>query len=179
VVVPTVPWGMGSVNFNTALNQAQAPLIQAVGAVNTQLNTLTSQLGLPNCNNLLTDLQTDLSDLYNPPLGPAPSARDLALEAIRGARGAAGRAGVATNQVGEAFLAVSPGNPTSVGTLVGSTLGALGFLLTPLLNALGFTQIPALDVAPVVFNEVAAGDISGTIIAAANARGLFQATLVN
>jgi hypothetical protein len=179
VVVPTVPGGMGSVNFNTALNQAQAPLIQAVGAVNTQLNTLTSQLGLPNCNNLLTDLQTDLSDLYNPPLGPAPSARDLALEAIRGARGAAGRAGVATNQVGEAFLAVSPGNPTSVGTLVGSTLGALGFLLTPLLNALGFTQIPALDVAPVVFNEVAAGDISGTIIAAANARGLFQATLVN
>jgi hypothetical protein len=176
VVVPLVPGGVGSINFNTALNQAQQPLIQTLGNVNTQLNTLTTALGLPNCNNLLTELQTDLTDLYNPPIGPAPSARDLVEEAIRAAQSAAARAPAAVDDVGEAVLTIAPGQPVPVSSLVAAVAGPLA---GPLVSLLGFTQIPALDVAPVVFTELAGGDISGTIIAAANARGLFQATLVN
>jgi hypothetical protein len=151
-------------------------LIQTLGNVNTQLNTLTTALGLPNCNNLLTELQTDLTDLYNPPIGPAPSARDLVEEAIRAAQSAAARAPAAVDDVGEAVLTIAPGQPVPVSSLVAAVAGPLA---GPLVSLLGFTQIPALDVAPVVFTELAGGDISGTIIAAANARGLFQATLVN
>lgn len=176
VVVPLVPGGVGSVNFNTALNQAQGPLIETLGNVDTQLNTLTKALGLPSCNNLLTDLRTDLSDLYNPPLGPAPSARDLVDEAIRAAQSAASRAPASIDDVGEAVLTVAPGEPVPVSTLIGAIAGPL---TEPLISLLGFTQIPALDVAPFIFTELGEGDISGTIIAVANARGLFRATLVN
>jgi hypothetical protein len=178
VVVPLVPGGEIQPTFN--LNQViggrtRNELLATLGTVNTQLNSLTSRL--PNCNNLLTDLQTDVSDIYNPPLGPAPSMIDVARAAAEAAQSASGRTGVAVNDLGEAFLGVAVGNqPVNVSTLLAPLGGLVVSLLSP---ALGSLQIPALDVTPVVFRELGNGDVGGVVIAISNAQGLFRATLVN
>lgn len=180
VVIPITP-GSGiqpSFNLNTALGgQTRDQLLATLNTVNTQLNNLTSTLGVPGCNNLLSDLQTDISDIYNPPSGPAPSMLEVARVAAQTAQGAAGRTGVAVNDLGEAFLLVGTGGqPVSVSTLLAPLGGLVVSLLSPVLGTL---QIPALDVVPVVFRDLGNGDVGGVVVSAANARGLFQATLVN
>jgi hypothetical protein len=102
---------------------------------------------------------------------------EVARQAAIAAQSAAGRTGVAVNELGEAFLGVGTGNdPVNVSTL----LAPLGSLVTTLLGpVLGSLQIPALDIVPVVFRDLGNGDIGGVVVSAANARGLFQATLVD
>ncbi|MGH2769037.1 MAG: hypothetical protein ACRDJF_00710 [Actinomycetota bacterium] len=168
------------INLNPVLGEAQAPLIDALGDANTALNTLTSSLGLAGCQDLLVDLRTDLSDIYNPPTGPAPYARDLVRESVAVARSAASRTGVAIDELaGDAFYVIGSGDPSPVGDLAAGVLPThLQPLARSLLGPIGATQIPTLDVAIVTFTDAGNGDYRATIIDSANARGAFAATLV-
>jgi hypothetical protein len=182
VVVPIVAGqGVASINPNTYLSTLQAPLVNTIGTVNTQLNTLTSALHLPNCNNMLTDVQQSVGDIYNPPTGPAPKAIDIVKESILATQSAAGRAGVSANQLaGDTFYIIGVGGtPQSITSLVSNQIPLIGPLIASLLGpVVGSLQIPTLDVAMVTFSDLGSGNYKATIIDAANARGAFRATLV-
>lgn len=181
VVVPTAAGGQ--LNLNTVLLQAQGPLFtgptSVVGQVNTALNGLLTGLGITsaNCQNIVANvLQKELADIYNPPGGGGPSARDVVAESI-----AATQATVAATPgaAGEAFFLIGAGGPQSISGIVSGALGLLGPLAVGLIGpVLGALQIPTLDVALVTFDNLAANNVHATVVDAANARGMFAATLV-
>lgn len=187
VVVPLIPGGevgpviTDDVNLNTVLAEPQPALIDALGQVDGELNELNSQLNLTGCQDLLSGLRQDLGDIYNPPTGPAPSALDLIEASVTAAETAAIETGVAVTELaGEAYYAIGAGEPVgSIGSVVSDVVGPL---LAPtalaLLGPLTEAQIPTLDVAVVVFTDLGNEDYHATVVDAANARGLFQATLV-
>lgn len=185
VVVPVLPGQQvgpvvtDPVNLNDALREAQPPLVALLGTMDGQLNTMMSTLGL-SCRDVLSDLQRDLSDIYNPPSGPAPSAVDIVEEAVTAAQDAAARTGIPVDELaGEAFYFIGAGDSVTVGSIVS---GVVGPLLDPiaqdLLGPIAALQIPTLDVAIVALSEVSDGDYRAALISAANAYGAFRATLV-
>lgn len=150
------------VNLNDALRQQQAPLISAIHNVDSSLDSTMGTLGLP-CRHMLHNLEQDLRDIYDPPSGPAPSALDIVDAAVTAQGRAASRIGAARPD---------PSDPTS---LAGEAFYLIGVSTGPL-SAL---QIPILDAALVVMNEQADGDYRASLVSAANARGVFRATLVD
>lgn len=188
VMVPLVPGGQvgpvvtNEVNLNPALAQPQPALIDALAEVDEQLNILTSQLSLPGCQNLLAGIRQDLSDIYDPPSGYAPSATDLVAASVAAAESAAAEVGVAVADLaGEAYYVIGAGGP--VGTIGSITTGVVGSLLATtaltLLGPIQATQIPTLDVALVVFTDLGEQNYRGAVVSAANARGLFRAVLID
>jgi hypothetical protein len=151
-------------NLNAALAAAQAPLIDAITDADTRLTALMSTLGLP-CRNLLRNLRTDLSDLYDPPTGDAPSARDIVDAAVTAAEQTAGAIGVP---------APDPSDPTS---LAGEAFLLIGVTTTNLMGPVAATQIPILDAALVTMWRAGDGSFRAAVIDAANAHGAFRATL--
>jgi hypothetical protein len=188
VVVPVVPGGevgpvvTSAVNLNSALAHPQPVLIEALGEIDTQLNGLMSSLGLSGCQNLLQNVRQDLSAIYDPPSGPAPSATNLIAASVAAAESAAARSGVALNELaGEAYYAIGAGDPVgSIGSVVSDAVGPLlASTALALLGPISAAQIPTLDVAIVIFTDIGSEDYRATVIDAANARGLFLAVLTN
>lgn len=186
VVVPTTPGvPLTGLNFNTELlSQTRGVAMSTLDQVNTQLNNLMSQFpATAGCQNVLSQVRTDIGDIYNPPSSGV--GQDLINAAVAATQSAAGRAGVTTGQLaGEAFYVIGAGpTPSTLASLVGPLSLLVQPLLAPLLNA---TQIPTLDVAIIAAHNLAPGSlISGgkvdptkLISDAVQARGLFQATLV-
>lgn len=180
VVLPNTP-ALLNTNLNTALAETKPSVMNALTAANTQLNTMTNQLGVAGCQNLLSPsskVVQDIGDIYNPPTsGAGPSGRDLISGGLAAAQRAAGQAGTSVDQVaGEAFLVIRQGpTPGTISSTLGPLVGLLG--LSPMVSTL---QVPALDVALVTSQNLEDGNISNPelIPDAAAARGLFTATLV-
>ncbi|MGH2771716.1 MAG: TadE/TadG family type IV pilus assembly protein [Actinomycetota bacterium] len=150
------------VNLNNALRTAQRPLIDAIDRVDQRLSSLMPGLGA-GCTSLLYNLRRDLRDIYDPPVGPAPSALDIVDAAVSAQQAAAGRVGT-----------YEP-DPTNPNSLAGEAFFLIGVSSGPL----SATQIPILDAALVVINEQSEGNYRASAVAAANARGAFRATLVD
>ncbi len=186
VVVPTTPGvPLTNINITAALQEVQEPLVNTLGLVDDQLNTLFDTL-IPGagCQDVLSEVQNDIADIYNPPGGgPNPTGRDLIDEAIGASQTITSRGGPAlADAAGEAFFVIGAGpNPAILGDLVGTPGPLAGIVATALQPLLGSTQIPTLDVAIVAAHNLADGQLNtGDLIEdAVNARGLFQATLVN
>lgn len=187
VVVPLVPGGQvgpvvtNSVNLNAALAQSQPILLESLAEIDQQLNVLTTYLNMPECRDLLKDFRRDVGDIYNPPDGPGPSALDLIEESVTAAEATAAATGIALSSLaGEAYYAIGAGAPA--GTIGSIVTGVVGPLLAStalaLLGPITAAQIPTLDLAIVVFTDAGHQDYRAAIINAANARGLFRATLV-
>lgn len=195
IVLPSTP-ALTGVDLNNALAQTRQPIMNALGTLNSQLNTILGAapggLGLSGCQNLLdpsSKIVRDIGDIYNPPTAPAsgPRARDLIEGSSAAALRAASEAGTSIDNVaGEAFVIIRQGpNPQTLGTLVSGLLGPLG-----LSGLLGTLQIPAMDVAVVAAHNLEDGNLNGDcdpttptppgdfICDLAAARGLFTATLV-
>jgi hypothetical protein len=153
-------------NLNRALATAQKPLIDAITDADNRLDELMADASLP-CDNLLHNLRQDLYDIYNPPTGPAPSARDIVDAAVTAAENAADRVG-----------ATEP-NPSDPNSLAGEAFVLIGVTVTDLMQPIAATQIPILDVALVSMSRASTGDFRAAAISAANAHGLFRATLVD
>jgi hypothetical protein len=151
-------------NLNNALAIAQKPLIDVITNADNRLSTLMSTLGLP-CRNLLRNLRTDLSDIYSPPTGAAPSARDIVDAAVTAAENTAAQVGVP---------APDPSNPTS---LAGEAFLLIGVTTTNAMGPISALQIPILDVALVTMRRAADGNFAAAAVEAANAHGAFRATL--
>ena len=187
VVIPLVSGGQvgpvvtNDVNLNTALAASQPALINTLGDVDDQVDALMSSLSLANCQNLLSGVQQDLGDIYNPPSGPAPTAGHIIKESVTAAESTAAATGIALSALaGDAYYAIGAGPPAgSIGSIVSHVVGPL---LAPtalaLLGPITATQIPTLDVAIVLFTDIGNQNYHATIIDAANARGLFGAVLV-
>ncbi|MEX2393370.1 MAG: pilus assembly protein TadG-related protein [Actinomycetota bacterium] len=151
-------------NLNNALNTAQKPLIDVITDADNRLSTLMSTLGLP-CQHMLRNLRTDLYDLYNPPTGEAPSARDIVDAAVTAAEQTAADIGVPTP------------NPSDPSSLAGETFLLIGVTTTDLMGPVAATQIPILDVALVSMRRGEDGNFVASVVEAANAHGAFRATL--
>jgi hypothetical protein len=151
-------------NLNNALNTAQKPLIDVITDADNRLSTLMSTLGVP-CQHMLRNLRTDLYDIYNPPTGPAPSARDIVDAAVTAAEQTA------------ADLSVPAPNPSDPTSLAGETFLLIGVTTTNLMGPVAATQIPILDVALVSMRRGADGNFVASAVEAANAHGAFRATL--
>lgn len=186
VVVPIIPGGSvgpvvtDDVNLNLALAEPQPALIDALGDIDTLLNQLTASLGLTDCQDLLGGVRQDLSDIYSPPSGPAPDARDLVKESVDAAEAASASSGVALAELaGDAYYAIGAGDPAgSIGSIVSEVVGPLlASTALALLGPITSTQIPSLDVAIVIFTDIGSEDYRAAVIDAANARGLFRAVL--
>jgi hypothetical protein len=186
IVLPNTPQ-LTNVSLNAALASTKPAVMNALGQLNTQLNTLMSAspagLNLSACQNLLDPsdkVVKDISDIYSPPPsgGPAPTGRDLIEGATASAQRAAGEAGTTLqNLAGEAVLVIRQGpSPTSLSGLLGPVFNLLG-----LSGTIGLLQVPALDVAVVAAHNLEDGNISNPdlIPDIAGARGLFTATLVS
>jgi putative Flp pilus-assembly TadE/G-like protein len=181
VVLPGTP-GLTGVDLNSALAATKPTIMNALGTVNTQLNTLVNGLGISGCQNLLSPsskIVQDIGDIYNPPAGgPAPSGRTLINGALAAAQQSAAGAGQNVNNLaGEAVLVIRQGpNPSSLSSLLGPVFSLLG----PVLGVPLSTQIPALDVVAVAAHNLEDGNISNPDLISdlAAARGLFTATLV-
>ena len=152
-------------NLNTALATAQKPLIDAITNADNRLTAVMDDLGLP-CQHLLHNLRQDLYDIYNPPTGPAPSARDIVDAAVTAAENTADRVGAAEP------------NPADPNSLAGEAFVLIGVTVTDLMQPIAATQIPILDVALVSMSRTSTGDFRAATISAANAHGAFRATLV-
>lgn len=188
VVVPLVPGGKvgpvvtNDVNLNLALAQPQPALIETLDDIDTQLNGLMSSLSLSGCQNLLQGVRQDLSDIYDPPTGPVPSATDLIAASVAAAEAGSARSGVALNELaGEAYYAIGAGDPVgSIGSVVSNVVGPLlASTALTLLGPITASQIPTLDVAIVVFKDLGSENYRATVIDAANARGLFLSVLTD
>ncbi len=153
------------VNLNNALRRAQKPLIDVITELDNRLNSIMSTFGLP-CQNVLANLRQDLRDIYDPPSGPAPSAVDIVDAAVEAAELTAAAIGAA-----------SP-NPTDPNSLAGEAFLLIGVSATNSLLPISAANIPILDVAVVSMREVAEGDYRAAIISAAQAHGIFRATLI-
>jgi hypothetical protein len=153
------------VNLNRALNTAQKPLINAITDADNRLDGLMASQGLP-CDHMLHNLRQDLRDIYDPPTGPAPSARDIVDAAVTAAERTAARIGEAKPD---------PADPDS---LAGEAFVLIGITVTDLMQPIAATQIPILDVALVSMSRASTGDFRAAAISAANAHGAFRATLV-
>ena len=153
------------VNLNRALNTAQKPLIDAIADADNRLDDVTSSLGLP-CQHLLHNVRQDLRNIYDPPTGPAPSARDVVDAAVTAAERTADRIGEAEPD---------PSNPDS---LAGEAFVLIGVTVNNLMQPVAATQIPILDMALVSMRRAADGDFRAAAISSANAHGAFRATLV-
>lgn len=152
-------------NLNRALNTAQKPLIDAITNADNRIDDLMAQQGL-GCQHLLHNLRQDLRDIYDPPTGPAPSARDIVDASVTAAERAAARIG-----------AVSP-DPSNPDSLAGEAFVLIGVTVNDLMQPIAATQIPILDVALVSMRHAADGSYRAAVISAANAHGAFRATLV-
>ncbi|MEX0789957.1 MAG: pilus assembly protein TadG-related protein [Actinomycetota bacterium] len=186
VMVPIVPGGSvgpvvtDGINLNQALAEPQPALIETLGIIDSQLNELTASLGLAGCQNLLHGVRQDLGDIYNPPVGPAPSAADLVKESVDAIEAASAASGVALAELaGDAYYAIGAGDPAgSIGSVVSDVVGPLlASTALALLGPITATQIPTLDVAIVIFTDAGNEDYRAAVIDAANARGLFRAVL--
>lgn len=182
IVLPNTPQ-LTNVSLNSALASTKPAVMNALGQLNTQLNSLFTGLNLPGCQNLLDPeekIVQDISDIYNPPAsgGPAPTGRDLLEGALESAQRAASEAGTNVDQLaGEAFVVIRQGvGPTTLSSLLGPVVNTLG--LGGLLTTLNL-QIPAMDVAIVAAHNLEDGNISNPdlITDTVSARGLFTATL--
>lgn len=151
-------------NLNQALATAQKPLIDAIADADNRLDGVMASQGLP-CDNLLANLRQDLSDIYDPPTGPAPSARDTVDAAVTAAERTADRVGAAEPD---------PANPDS---LAGEAFLLVGVTVNNLMQPIAALQVPILDVALVSMRRVADGDYRAAAISTANAHGAFRATL--
>lgn len=187
VVIPLVPGGQvgpvvtNSVNLNAALAQSQPLLLESLAEIDQQLNILTTYLNLPECRDLLQDFRRDVGDIYDPPDGPGPSALDLIAESVTAAQATAAATGVALSSLaGEAYYAIGAGTPAgTIGSIVSGVVGPLlASTALALLGPITAAQIPTLDLAIVVFTDAGNQDYRAAIVNAANARGLFRATLV-
>jgi hypothetical protein len=152
-------------NLNPALHTAQKPLIDAITDADSRLDNLMASQGLP-CQHLLHNLRQDLSDVYNPPTGPAPSAFDIVDAAVT----AGEKVAAATGQ-----LEPDPTNPSS---LAGEAFLLIGVSVDALMQPVAATQVPILDVALVSMSRAANGQFQAAVIDAANAHGAFRASLV-
>jgi len=152
-------------NLNQALNTAQAPLIDAITDADDRLDGLMASEGLP-CDHLLHNLRQDLRDIYDPPTGPAPSARDIVDAAVTANERTAER-------IGESDF--DPNNPDS---LAGEAFVLIGITVNNMMQPVSALQIPILDVALVSMRRAADGNFTAAAISAANAHGAFRATLV-
>ena len=153
------------VNVNLALNTSQQKLIEALDDADARLNDVMSTYGLP-CENLLGNVRQDVRDVYDPPTGPAPSALDVVESAVTAAQNTASRTGIPEPD---------PNNPES---LAGEAILLIGVTVDEFMNPVRATQIPILDAALVVMRKVADNDYRAATISAANAYGVFRATLV-
>jgi hypothetical protein len=153
------------VNLNRALLTAQSPLIAAITDADSRLDDLMASQGLP-CQHLLHNLRQDLRDIYDPPSGAAPSARDIVDAAVTAAERTAER-------IGEA----EP-DPTDLESLAGEAFVLIGITVNDLMQPIGSLQVPILDVALVSMRRAADGNFQAAVISAANAHGAFRATLV-
>lgn len=150
------------VNLNNALREQQAPLLNSIHNADSLLDSVMGTLGLP-CRHLLHNLEQDLRDIYDPPSGPAPSALDLVEAAVSAQQQASDRIGAAEPD---------PDDPMS---LAGEAFFLIGVSTGPV-SAL---QIPILDAALVVMTEQSEGNYTASVVSAANAQGVFRATLVD
>ena len=153
------------VNLNLALARSQRKLIEAIDDADNRLDRVMGALGLP-CQHLLHNLRQDLRDIYDPPTGEAPTAREIVDATITAAENTASR-------TGEAFP--DPDNPDS---LAGDAVLLIGVTVDEFMNPISALQIPILDAALVVMDEVADGDYRAAVVSAANARGAWRASLV-
>lgn len=152
-------------NLNIALQASQTKLIEAVDDADGRLDELMATLGLP-CQHLLHNLRQDLRDLYDPPSGPAPSALDIADAAVTAAENTAARTGI------------SRPDPSDPDSLAGDAVLLIGVAVDEFMNPVAATQIPILDAALVVMDRAADGSYRAAVVSAANARGIFRASLV-
>lgn len=152
-------------NLNLALDTAQKPLIDALANADDRLDGLMASQGLP-CSHLLHNIRQDLRDIYDPPTGAAPTARDIVDAAVTAAERTADR-------IGEP--APDPSNPAS---LAGEAFVLIGVTVNNLMQPVAAAQIPILDVALVSMRRAADGSFQAASISAANAHGAFRATLV-
>ena len=185
VVVPvTNPRGsVADVNLNTALNQLQGPMISGLDTTRDLVrNQVTNRLGLPNCDAVFNELKTDLTSIYNPPTGPAPTARQLVQTSANAAEQAAAATGVAVEQLaGEAFFLIGtdPTNPgPTIGNITGQVVDDLGLSLAsrlvvdPAVNAaltllnpvVRNMHVPIFDVVLVAFHNAGSGSIDKTLL---------------
>jgi hypothetical protein len=152
-------------NLNQALSTAQKPLIDAITDADNRLDDLMTSQGLP-CDHLLHNLRQDLRDIYDPPTGPAPSARDIVDAAVTANERTAERIGEST---------FDPNNPDSIAA---EAFVLIGVTVNNMMQPVAATQIPILDVALVTMQRAADGNFTAAAISAANAHGAFRATLV-
>jgi hypothetical protein len=153
------------VNLNRALSTAQKPLITAITDADNRLDGIMASQGLP-CDHLLHNVRQDLRDIYDPPTGAAPSARDIVDAAVTAGERTADR-------IGEARP-----NPSDLNSLAGEAFVLIGVTVNDLMQPIAATQIPILDVALVSMRRAADGNFQAAVISAANAHGAFRATLV-
>jgi len=148
-----------------ALHTAQKPLIDAITDADNRLSALMATEGVP-CQHLLANLRQDLRDIYDPPTGPAPSALDIVDSAYNAA--------VATAQrVGDPMP-----DPTNPDSLAGEAFLLIGVSVNNFMQPVASAQIPILDAALVTMSKASTGDYRATLISAANAYGVFRASLI-
>lgn len=153
-------------NLNQALATVQKPLIDALTDADNRLDDQMAARGLP-CRHMLHNLRQDLRDIYDPPTGPAPSARDIVDAAVTAAERTAARIGD-----------VPPLDPSNQESLAGEAFVLIGVTVNNLMQPIAATQTPILDAALVSMRRAADGNYQATVISAANAHGAFRATLV-
>ncbi|HVL81234.1 MAG TPA: hypothetical protein VM840_06555, partial [Actinomycetota bacterium] len=153
------------VNLNLALRTSQQKLIAALDDADARLNTLMGTYGLP-CRNLLANPRQDLRDIYDPPNGPAPTALEIAEAAVTAARKASDR------------TAIPEPDPNDPGSLAGEAFLLIGVTVDALMNPVAATQVPIVDAALVVMRRTSDGEYRAATVSAANAYGVFRATLV-
>lgn len=153
------------VNLNPALQAQQSTLLAAIDDADARLDSLMATYALP-CRSLLGNLRQDLRDVYAPPTGPAPTAREIADAAIASAAATAAAVGAATPD---------PADPSS---LAGEAFYLIGVSVNSSMGPVAATQIPVLDVALVTMSKAVDGSYRAAVINAANAYGAFRASLV-
>jgi hypothetical protein len=153
------------VNLNTALHAQQATLIAAITDADDRLDTVMQEYRLP-CDHLLHNLRQDLRDVYDPPAGPAPAATDIVDAAI-----------AAANSTASAVGAARP-DPSDPDSLAGEAFYLIGVSVDQFMRPIAATQIPILDVALVTMRKVGDGSYEAAVVNAANAYGVFRASLV-
>ncbi|MDQ4148857.1 MAG: pilus assembly protein TadG-related protein [Actinomycetota bacterium] len=170
---------LAGVNLNAIAAMPRSAVLEALAAIDRQVNDLTRGLGLGECH-VINDFRTDVADIYNPGSN-SPSVMEVIDAAADATRDAASRSGQAVDDLaGEAFLIVA--NADDPSNLVPPLLRPVLQLAAPAaLAVLGPLQVPALDVAIVTAHNLEDGTIDnpGDYSDALGARGLFRATLVN
>jgi hypothetical protein len=188
---------IGAVNLNSTLLSGQKALLGLLDSVNANINakltadnvgvaqlngttsTVSTSASLPaplpavagnvSALNLLTCLRNTLAQIYDPPVGDAPTVQEVLSQAA-----AAGEP-VSIVQVGAQSC---PGALSAAGAL--STVCAAGLQTTAsaLSKLTGLYDVPFLDVTQVMIRDVGNGNFMAVPVHATQASGAFRAALV-